>query len=69
MQVYMKYEDMICKFEKKHQPKRTYNPQKTPGKPWKVKGNKFKKFKIFMVKKKYQHTKIQQKIDIQNQFK
>ena len=28
MEGYMKYEDMKCKFERKHQPKRTYNPQK-----------------------------------------
>ena len=40
MEGYIKYEDMKCKFERKHQPKRTYNPQKTPGKPYNVKGHK-----------------------------
>jgi site-specific DNA-methyltransferase (adenine-specific) len=40
MEGFMKYEDMKSKFKRKHQPKRTYNPQKTPGKPYNVKGHK-----------------------------
>ena len=40
-----------------------YNPQKTPGKPYKVKAHKTKK--MFMDKKKSQNTKTQQETDTQ----
>jgi hypothetical protein len=38
---------MKCKFERKHQPKRTYNPQKIPGKSWKVKWHNLKNIGIY----------------------
>jgi hypothetical protein len=42
--------------------KLTYNPQKTQGKPWKVK--KHFKQNMFVVRRVEQHSKIQQVIDI-----
>jgi hypothetical protein len=40
MEGFMKFEDMKCNFERKKQPKWTYNPQKKTGKPYNVKWHK-----------------------------
>jgi hypothetical protein len=51
MEGYMKYEDMKCKFERKHQPKRTYNPQKNTRKTLESKMTQFEKYRyIFSTK-------------------
>ena len=65
MEGFMKFEDMKCNFERKKQPKWTYNPQKKTGKPYNVKWHKT--HDVFGQAEVPTHE-IQQKIDTPTQL-